>query len=144
MEAAPQQVIPELVAFKIPAHTNIEAHDHPDDRVANVISDIWNVGYGERFDVNALKALSWEGASLPTAPKDIQDALDASLVRWLSFLKAERNGTPASVMPPSLRDEGIGRRRTAPVSNERSDIGSRSLATLPGVARTRTCATSLR
>lgn len=30
---------------------------------------------------------SWEGASLPAQTKGIQDALDASLVRWLSFLK---------------------------------------------------------
>lgn len=30
---------------------------------------------------------SWEGVSLPAQIEGIQDALDASLVRWLSFLK---------------------------------------------------------
>jgi uncharacterized protein YndB with AHSA1/START domain len=30
---------------------------------------------------------SWEGASVPAQTKDLQDALDASLVRWLSFLR---------------------------------------------------------
>lgn len=30
---------------------------------------------------------SWEGDSVPAQTKDMQDALDASLVRWLSFLK---------------------------------------------------------
>ncbi len=30
---------------------------------------------------------SWEGVSLSAQTKGIQDALDASLVRWLSFLK---------------------------------------------------------
>ena len=36
---------------------------------------------------------SWEGVCLPGETKDIQNALDASLVRWLSFLKA-RAETP--------------------------------------------------
>jgi hypothetical protein len=36
---------------------------------------------------------SWEGVSLPGETKDTQDALDASLVRWLSSLKA-RAETP--------------------------------------------------
>jgi hypothetical protein len=36
---------------------------------------------------------SWEGVSLPAQTKRIQDALEASLVRWLSFLKT-RSGAP--------------------------------------------------
>lgn len=31
---------------------------------------------------------SWEGPSLPSQIKEIQEALDASLIRWLSSLKA--------------------------------------------------------
>ena len=31
---------------------------------------------------------SWEGTSLPAQTEDIQRALDGSLVRWLSYLKA--------------------------------------------------------
>lgn len=30
---------------------------------------------------------SWEGSSVPAQTKDLQGALDASLVRWLTFLK---------------------------------------------------------
>jgi hypothetical protein len=37
---------------------------------------------------------SWECPSIPAQSKDLQDALDASLVRWLSFLnhRAETAG----------------------------------------------------
>jgi hypothetical protein len=45
------------IMLKVPTYTQIEAHDHPDDRVANVISGIWSFGYGDRFDENALKEL---------------------------------------------------------------------------------------
>jgi glyoxylase-like metal-dependent hydrolase (beta-lactamase superfamily II) len=38
---------------------------------------------------------SWEGVPLPAQAKGIQDALDASLVRWLSFLKT-RSEAPAA------------------------------------------------
>src|SRR4029077_4038295 len=41
----------------VPANTRIEAHDHPDDRVATVISGTWYFGYGPRFDEKSLKAL---------------------------------------------------------------------------------------
>jgi hypothetical protein len=33
---------------------------------------------------------SWEGPSLPAQVEEIQKALDASLIRWLSRLKATR------------------------------------------------------
>src|SRR5436190_6659281 len=38
------------IQLKVPANTRIEAHTHPDDRVATVISGTWNIGYGSRFD----------------------------------------------------------------------------------------------
>jgi hypothetical protein len=38
---------------------------------------------------------SWEGVSLPAQTKGIQDALDASLVRWLSFLKTRAEAPEA-------------------------------------------------
>ena len=38
-------------------NTRIEAHDHPDDRVATVVSGTWYLGYGSGFDEKALKAL---------------------------------------------------------------------------------------
>ena len=43
--------------LKVPANTRIESHDHPDDRVATVISGTWYFGYGPRFDEESLKAL---------------------------------------------------------------------------------------
>ena len=38
-------------------NTRIEAHAHPDDRVATVISGTWYFGYGAKFDEKALKTL---------------------------------------------------------------------------------------
>lgn len=45
------------IELRVPAHTKIQAHVHPDDRVATVVSGTWNFGYGEHFDEAALKAL---------------------------------------------------------------------------------------
>jgi quercetin dioxygenase-like cupin family protein len=45
------------ILLRVPAHTTIQAHEHPDDRVATVISGTWNFGYGKHFDEKALKAL---------------------------------------------------------------------------------------
>jgi uncharacterized RmlC-like cupin family protein len=45
------------IMLRIPAHTRIQAHTHPDDRVATVVSGTWRIGYGDRFDAHALKAL---------------------------------------------------------------------------------------
>src|SRR5207247_10856876 len=41
----------------VPANTKIEAHTHPDDRVATVVSGTWQIGYGTAFDEKKLKAL---------------------------------------------------------------------------------------
>jgi pimeloyl-ACP methyl ester carboxylesterase len=40
--------------LRVPANTRIEAHEHPDDRVATVISGTWYFGYGDRFDEKKL------------------------------------------------------------------------------------------
>ena len=45
------------IVLRIPAHTTIAAHDHPDDRVAVVLSGTWYFGYGEHFSADALKPL---------------------------------------------------------------------------------------
>jgi len=45
------------IVLRIPAHTKIAAHDHPDDRVASVLSGTWYFGYGEQFAEEHLKAL---------------------------------------------------------------------------------------
>ncbi len=54
------------IILKIPAHTQIAAHDHPDDRVASVLSGTWYFGYGDKFDAAAIKALP--AGSLYTEP----------------------------------------------------------------------------
>ena len=46
------------IMLSVPPRTKILAHDHPDDRVATVVSGIWQFGYGERFDEQKLKALT--------------------------------------------------------------------------------------
>ncbi len=45
------------IVLRIPAHTRIAAHDHPDDRVASVLAGTWYFGYGDTFDPAAVKAL---------------------------------------------------------------------------------------
>ncbi len=45
------------ILLKVPAHTEIAAHLHPDDRVATVISGTWYFGYGDKFDKRQLKEL---------------------------------------------------------------------------------------
>lgn len=43
--------------LRVGPNTKIEAHAHPDDRVATVISGTWYFGYGPKFDEKALKML---------------------------------------------------------------------------------------
>jgi uncharacterized RmlC-like cupin family protein len=43
--------------LRVGPNTKIEAHAHPDDRVASVISGTWYFGYGRAFDESRLKAL---------------------------------------------------------------------------------------
>jgi len=46
------------IQLTIPANVRIQAHTHPDDRVATVISGTWYIGYGAKFDEAKLKALT--------------------------------------------------------------------------------------
>ena len=43
--------------LRVGPNTKIEAHAHPDDRVATVISGTWYFGYGAKFDEKALKTM---------------------------------------------------------------------------------------
>ena len=45
------------IMLRVPAHTQIAAHSHRDDRVATVVSGTWHFGYGDKFDESKLKAL---------------------------------------------------------------------------------------
>ena len=43
--------------LRVGPNTKIEAHAHPDDRVATVVSGTWYFGYGKQFNESALKTL---------------------------------------------------------------------------------------
>ena len=45
------------ILLRVGPNTRIEAHAHPDDRVATVVSGTWYFGYGREFDEKALKEL---------------------------------------------------------------------------------------
>jgi pimeloyl-ACP methyl ester carboxylesterase/uncharacterized RmlC-like cupin family protein len=45
------------ILLRVPANTRIEAHTHPDDRIATVVSGTWHFGYGDAFEESNLKAL---------------------------------------------------------------------------------------
>ena len=56
------------ILLRVPAHTRIAAHRHPDDRIATVVSGTWYFGYGKTFDPAGLKALP--AGSFYTEPPD--------------------------------------------------------------------------
>jgi pimeloyl-ACP methyl ester carboxylesterase len=56
------------IMLRVPAHTQIAAHSHRDDRVATVVSGTWRIGYGDKFDESKLKALP--PGSFYTEPPD--------------------------------------------------------------------------
>lgn len=56
------------IELKVPAHTRIEAHVHPDDRVVTVISGTWYFGYGTHFDAEQARPLP--AGSFYTEPPD--------------------------------------------------------------------------
>ena len=43
--------------LRVAPNTRIEAHAHPDDRIATVVSGTWYFGYGDEFVEAGLKAL---------------------------------------------------------------------------------------
>jgi uncharacterized RmlC-like cupin family protein len=45
------------IRLSVPANMRIEAHVHRDARSAVVVSGDWSIGYGERFDADALRVL---------------------------------------------------------------------------------------
>src|ERR1700682_1563340 len=57
LKGSPDQAGVYTIMLRVPAHTRIAAHSHRDDRGATVISGIWHIGYGDKFDEAKLKAL---------------------------------------------------------------------------------------
>jgi pimeloyl-ACP methyl ester carboxylesterase len=45
------------IMLRVPPNTRIAAHDHPDERVATVISGTWRIGYGSSFSSAAFRPL---------------------------------------------------------------------------------------
>ena len=45
------------ILLRVGPNTKIQAHAHPDDRVATVVSGTWYFGYGRELDETALKML---------------------------------------------------------------------------------------
>jgi len=45
------------ILLRVGPNTKIQAHSHPDDRSATVVSGDWYFGYGREFDEKALKRL---------------------------------------------------------------------------------------
>src|SRR6266481_8257434 len=57
------------IQLTIPANVRIQAHTHPDDRVATVVSGTWYIGYGVKFDDSKLKPLT--AGSFYTEPPSV-------------------------------------------------------------------------
>ena len=57
LKGNPDQAGVYTIMLRVPAHTQIAAHSHRDDRVATVISGTWHFAYGDKFDETKLKAL---------------------------------------------------------------------------------------
>lgn len=60
---------PYVERVKFPPNSISQAHSHPDDRTYTVISGIWYVGYGDKFDPSKLKALP--AGSYHTEPANV-------------------------------------------------------------------------
>jgi pimeloyl-ACP methyl ester carboxylesterase len=58
LKGNPDEAGPYTVLLRVPPHTKIAAHEHPDDRVAVVLSGTWHFGYGDEFAADQLRSLS--------------------------------------------------------------------------------------
>ena len=52
----PSQPGPYVIRVKAPSGTKLMPHKHPEDRIYTVISGVFYIGLGERFDADAVKA----------------------------------------------------------------------------------------
>lgn len=84
------------IELRVPAHTRIQAHTHPDDRVVTVVSGIWSFGYGSRFEAKALKALPPESfySEPPNIPHFAQTGRTAVVVHITGYGPTGTKYTP--------------------------------------------------
>jgi pimeloyl-ACP methyl ester carboxylesterase/quercetin dioxygenase-like cupin family protein len=68
LKGDPSQAGLYTIQLEVPANTRIEAHTHPDDRIAVVVSGTWYFGYGPSHDEHRLKPLP--PGSFYTEPPD--------------------------------------------------------------------------
>jgi quercetin dioxygenase-like cupin family protein len=54
----PSQVGPYVIRVKVPRGVKLMPHRHPEDRVYTVISGVFFIGLGDRFDPDELEAYS--------------------------------------------------------------------------------------
>lgn len=52
----PAQPAPYVIRVKVPSGVKLMPHKHPEDRIYTVISGIFYIGIGDRFDEDALEA----------------------------------------------------------------------------------------
>ena len=52
----PTQAGPYLIRVKVPSGVKLMPHKHPEDRIYTVISGVFHIGLGDRFDEEGLKA----------------------------------------------------------------------------------------
>ncbi len=93
------------IQLEVPANTRIEAHDHPDDRVATVVSGTWFFGYGSRFDEKELKALAPGSfySEPPNVPHFARTGSVPAIVRISGFGPTGTNYVEDSVVPKAER-----------------------------------------
>jgi uncharacterized protein YbjT (DUF2867 family) len=58
LKGDPSQAGLYTIQLEVPANTRIEAHAHPDDRAATVVSGTWYFGYGDHFEESGLNLVT--------------------------------------------------------------------------------------
>ncbi len=73
------------VRVSIPAHTQVPAHTHRDNRSITVVSGTWRMGYGNHFDAAALKDLP-PGSfyTEPAGQPHFSQAGDEPVIIWVT------------------------------------------------------------
>ena len=64
----PTQAGPYLIRVKVPSGVKLMPHKHPEDRIYTVISGVFHIGLGDRFDEEGLRA--YPSGSVVVLPGD--------------------------------------------------------------------------
>jgi hypothetical protein len=68
----PTQEGPYLIRVKVPSGVKLMPHKHPEDRIYTVISGVFYIGLGDRFEPKDIKA--YTSSSNPTRPCSVWDS----------------------------------------------------------------------